>query len=211
MSYCEHVVLIGPYVSTLKVRMYGGIGTARSGVGATCLIMICEYTHLVIHLGPRAVAAVEAVVVRCGQRHAMLQAEYAPVSAAARAAAMDAAPSLKTARDAFVQAHEVVMMHEARPQVAGGKNAQIEVRVAKLRAEWKGSPEELDIMRDVGIQGHISARASIRITSTCSWEQPGYNFPHLDPSPLSPSATFACRTPPQRPKGRRTKLDNRVP
>ena len=28
---------------------------------------------------------------------------------------------------------------------------------------------DLDIMRDVGIQGHISARASIRITSTCSW------------------------------------------
>ena len=69
----------------------------------------------------------------------------------------------------------------------------------------------LDIMRDVGIQGHISARASIRITSTCSWGQPGYYFPHLDPSPLSPFATFACQTPPQRPKGRRTKLDNRVP
>jgi hypothetical protein len=40
---------------------------------------------------------------------------------------MDApAPSL--ALDAFVQAHEVVMMHEARPQVAAGKNAQIDVR-----------------------------------------------------------------------------------
>ena len=28
------------------------------------------------------------------------------------------------------------MMHEAKPQVAAGKNAQIDVRVAKLREEW---------------------------------------------------------------------------
>jgi hypothetical protein len=48
----------------------------------------------------------------------------APLIEAARAATMDApAPSL--ALDAFVQAHEVVMMHEARPQVAGGKNASL--------------------------------------------------------------------------------------
>jgi hypothetical protein len=136
----------------------------------------------------------------CCQPTTRRKPEYVPVSAAARAAAMDAAPSLETALDTFVQAHEVVMMHEARPQVAGGKNAQIEVRVAKLRAEWKGSPEELDIMRDVGIQGHISARASIRITSTCSWGQPGYYFPHLDPSPLSPFATFACANTPTAPQ-----------
>jgi hypothetical protein len=67
------------------------------------------------------------------------------VSAAARAAAMDAAPSLETALDTFVQAHEVVMMHEARPQVAGGKNAQIEVRVAKLRATSTGTHEEREL------------------------------------------------------------------
>jgi hypothetical protein len=47
-----------------------------------------------------------------------------------------AASSLETALVAFVQAHEVVMMHEAKPQVAAGKNAQIDVRVAKLREEW---------------------------------------------------------------------------
>ena len=46
-----------------------------------------------------------------------------------------AASSLETALVAFVQAHEVVMMHEARPQVAAGKNAQIDVRVSKLRED----------------------------------------------------------------------------
>ena len=51
-------------------------------------------------------------------------------------AASPAASSLETALVAFVQAHEVVMMHEAKPQVAAGKNAQIDVRVAKLREEW---------------------------------------------------------------------------
>ena len=51
-------------------------------------------------------------------------------------AASPAASSLETALVAFVQAHEVVMMHEARPQVAAGKNAQIDVRVSKLREEW---------------------------------------------------------------------------
>ena len=81
----------------------------------------------------------------CCQPTTRRKPEYAPVSAAARAAAMDAAPSLETALDTFVQAHEVVMMHEARPQVAGGKNAQIEVRVAKLRATSTGTHEEREL------------------------------------------------------------------
>jgi|LauGreDrversion4_1035100.scaffolds.fasta_scaffold477927_2 hypothetical protein len=63
--------------------------------------------------------------------------------AAAHAAAMDAAspaalPGCLIARDGARRlraAHEVVMMHEARPQVAAGKNAQIDVRVSKLRED----------------------------------------------------------------------------
>ena len=56
-------------------------------------------------------------------------------------------PSLGAALDAFVQKHEVVMVHEARLQVAGGMNAQIVVRIAmlrriaKLRETWTGTGE----------------------------------------------------------------------
>jgi hypothetical protein len=96
--------------------------------------------------GPGAVTAVEAVVARCGERRTMLEAEFAPLIAADCAAAIAAAgPALEPALDAFVQAHEIVMMHEARPQVAGGMNAQIEVRVAQLRATWPGSLEDLEL------------------------------------------------------------------
>ena len=100
--------------------------------------------------GPDAVTAVEAVVARCGERCTMLEAEFAPLIAADCAAAIAAAgPALEPALDAFVQAHEIVMMHEARPQVAGGmlggENAQIEVRVAQLRATWTGTPEALEL------------------------------------------------------------------
>eukprot|EP00900_Chrysochromulina_parva_P010921 jgi/Chrpa1/19830/Chrysochromulina_OHIO_Genome00005123-RA len=55
---------------------------------------------------------------------------------AARAPSRPSHSGGPTALVAFVQAHEVVMMHEAKPQVAAGKNAQIDVRVAKLREEW---------------------------------------------------------------------------
>jgi hypothetical protein len=58
------------------------------------------------------------------------RADYAPL------AVQHTPRPLETALVAFVQAHEVVMMHEARPQVAAGKNAQIDVRVSKLREEW---------------------------------------------------------------------------
>ena len=70
---------------------------------------------------------------------------------------------------------------------------------------------DLDIMRDVGIQGHISARASIRITSTCSWGSPATTSRTLTLPPFPPSPPLHAQTPPQRPKGRRTKLDYRVP
>ena len=118
--------------------------------------------------GPGAVTAVEAVVARCGERRTMLEAEFAPLIAADCAAAMDADPSLEPALDAFVQAHEIVMMHEARPQVTGWMNAQIEVRVAQLRATWTGSLEALELaveaMRkkaaDDAIAGGQNARKS---------------------------------------------------
>ena len=88
--------------------------------------------------GPGAVAAVEAVVARCGERRTMLEAEYAPLIATDRAAAIDAAgPTLEPALDDFVQAHEVVMMHEARPQVAGGKAGHEAAAVACLDAKDK--------------------------------------------------------------------------
>jgi hypothetical protein len=41
--------------------------------------------------------AVEAVLERCGERHAMLEAEYAPLIAADLAAAIDASPALEPA------------------------------------------------------------------------------------------------------------------
>ena len=97
-------------------------------------------------LGPSAVTAVDAVVALCGQRPKMLEFEYEPLIAAALATARESGFSHDDAplRD-FVQKHEVVMMHEARPQVAGGMNAQIDVRIAELRATWTGSPEKLEL------------------------------------------------------------------
>ena len=97
-------------------------------------------------LGPSAVTAVDAVFALCGQRPKMLEFEYEPLIAAALATARESGFSHDDAplRD-FVQKHEVVMMHEARPQVAGGMNAQIDVRIAELRATWTGSPEGLEL------------------------------------------------------------------
>ena len=101
-------------------------------------------------LGPSAVTAVDAVFALCGQRPKMLEFEYEPLIAAALATARESGFSHDDAplRD-FVQKHEVVMMHEARPQVAGGMlggmNAQIDVRIAELRATWTGSPEKLEL------------------------------------------------------------------
>ena len=101
-------------------------------------------------LGPSAVTAVDAVFALCGQRPKMLEFEYEPLIAAALATARESGFSHDDAplRD-FVQKHEFVMMHEARPQVAGGMlggmNAQIDVRIAELRATWTGSPEGLEL------------------------------------------------------------------
>ena len=101
-------------------------------------------------LGPSAVTAVDAVFALCGQRPKMLEFEYEPLIAAALATARESGFSHDDAplRD-FVQKHELVMMHEARPQVAGGMlggmNAQIDVRIAELRATWTGSPEGLEL------------------------------------------------------------------
>ena len=101
-------------------------------------------------LGHSAVTAVDAVFALCGQRPKMLEFEYEPLIAAALATARESGFSHDDAplRD-FVQKHEVVMMHEARPQVAGGMlggmNAQIDVRIAELRATWTGSPEKLEL------------------------------------------------------------------
>ena len=101
-------------------------------------------------LGHSAVMAVDAVVALCGQRPKMLEFEYEPLIAAALATARESGFSHDDAPLCdFVQKHEVVMMHEARPQVAGGmlggENAQIDVRIAKLRATWTGSPEDLEL------------------------------------------------------------------
>ena len=124
-------------------------------------------------LGPSAVTAVDAVVALCGQRPKMLEFEYEPLIAAALATARESGFSHDDAplRD-FVQKHEVVMMHEARPQVAGGMlggmNAQIDVRIAELRATWTGSPERLELaveaMRKKWADGQASAGAAPRST-----------------------------------------------
>ena len=124
-------------------------------------------------LGPSAVTAVDAVFALCGQRPKMLEFEYEPLIAAALATARESGFSHDDAplRD-FVQKHEVVMMHEARPQVAGGMlggmNAQIDVRIAELRATWTGSPEGLELaveaMRKKWADGQASAGAAPRST-----------------------------------------------
>ncbi len=102
--------------------------------------------QLVRASGPGAVTAVEAVVARCGERRTMLEAEYAPLIATDRAAAIDAAsPALKPALDDFVQVHEVVMMHKARPQVAGGKAGHKAAAVACLDAKDKSAPRALKL------------------------------------------------------------------
>ena len=122
-------------------------------------------------------------------------------------------PSFLAARGPLVE-----LWLSPRARAAGAQDVAQHRRVHTIAEGVTTTPAKaatyqvmLDIIRDVGIQGHISARASIRITSTCSWGSPATTSRTLTLPPFPPSPPLHAQTPPQRPKGRRTKLDNRVP
>jgi hypothetical protein len=92
--------------------------------------------------GTLAADAVAALFELCGERLTMLDAEFAPRLAAARAAVCADAPSLAEPLTVFVRSDAIVARHEARPQVAGGK-ASAEAQGEKLLREMGYSEEEL--------------------------------------------------------------------
>ena len=81
-----------------------------------------------------ATGAVTAVLALCGQRHKMLDEEFAPQLATARDAVLAACPSLSTTLDDYVEHAKVLAMHDARAQVLGGKLGAVAGAVAGLDA-----------------------------------------------------------------------------
>ena len=81
-----------------------------------------------------ATGAVTAVLALCGQRHKMLDEEFAPQLATAQDAVLAACPSLSTTLDDYVEHAKVLAMHDARAQVLGGKLGAVASAVAGLDA-----------------------------------------------------------------------------
>ena len=118
-----------------------------------------------------ATGAVTAVLALCGQRHKMLDEEFAPQLATARDAVLAACRSLSTTLDDYVEHAKVLAMHDARAQVLGGKLGAVAGAVAGLDAGQAAAydaavandnkPEIARLLRDGAVaNGKLGAVAS---------------------------------------------------
>ena len=122
-----------------------------------------------------ATGAVTAVLALCGQRHKMLDEEFAPQLATAQDAVLAACPSLSTTLDDYVEHAKVLAMHDARAQVLGGKLGAVASAVSSLDAADKLSLErahadeqtaEVERLLKVGSSKQMTAAARAKRKST---------------------------------------------